>query len=244
MGIKPLPDLDERLSQKERIFRAPPLTPEIISAIKLISPHCDLGQSDRYRTAWEADQNGACWGEYEALEPILKSVLPGGNVLEIGPGMGRSIVFFSKMLGLPGDSFHAYEGTGTTTKYTFLGPKFADSFCGNISVLKHLLEFNGVSGVTIFDAAQVALSDLPGPYDLIYSFYSIGFHWSLEHFIGELLPLLSQHGIGIFTTTLDFTPFEKLTELSYRILDWTPAWPLGARAKFIVLSKGELPLPL
>ncbi len=225
----------------ERVFCAPPLTPELISAIKLISPHCDLRQSERYRRAWEADQNGACWGEFEALEPILKSVSSGGNVLEIGPGMGRSIVFFSKKLGWPANSFHAYEGTGATTKYTFLGPKFVDSFCGNIPVLKHILEFNRISGVTIFDAAQNDLSDLPGPYDLIYSFYSIGFHWSLEHFLDELMPLLGSRGIGIFTTTLDFVPFEKLTKFPYRILDWTPAWPRGARLKFIVLSREYLP---
>ena len=65
LGIKQLPELDQRLAQMERIFHAPPLTSELIAAIKLISPHCDLAPSEGHRLVWEADQNGACWGEYE-----------------------------------------------------------------------------------------------------------------------------------------------------------------------------------
>jgi hypothetical protein len=111
-------------------------------------------------------------------------------------------VFFAKKLGWRGSQLHAYEGNGQKTKYTFIGPRFEDSFCGNIAKLRHGLEFNSVRDVTIFDASRVSLPNLPGGYDLIYSFYSIGFHWSLEHFLADLLPLLDDGGTAIFTTRL------------------------------------------
>ena len=185
--MKQFPELDQRLAQMERIFRAPPLTPELIAAIKLISPQYDLAPSERDRLFWEADQNGACWGEYEALEPFLSRIPSDTNILEIGPGMGRSLVFFAKKLGWRGNQLHAYEGNGQMTKYTFLGPRFEDSFCGNITELRRVLDFNGIRDVTIFDAGTTSLQKLPGSYFLIYSFYSIGFHWSLEHFLDDLL---------------------------------------------------------
>jgi len=239
--MKQLPELDQRLAQMERIFHAPSLTPELIAAIKLISPHCDLAPRERHRLVWEADQNGACWGEYEALEPFLSRIPTDAKILEIGPGMGRSLVFFAKKLGWHGNQLHAYEGNGDTTKYTLLGPRFEDSFCGNIAELQHILDFNGLHDVTIFDAKKINLASLPGrPYDLIYSFYSIGFHWSLEHFLNDLMLLLGEAGIAIFTTTANFEPFDSLRQLSYRLVDWKPAWPKDAILKFIVLSKTPL----
>ena len=77
-------------------------------------------------------------------------------------------MFFSKKLGWCGCQFvfMPMKGTGATTKYTYLGPKFVDSFCGKhiTGTETTILEFNRISGVTIFDAAQIDLSDLPGPY--------------------------------------------------------------------------------
>jgi len=237
LGATPLPELDPRLAQLERIFHAPPLTPELIAAIKLISPQYDLALGEKYRLFWEADQNGACWGEYEALEPSLSRIPTDARILEIGPGLGRSLVFFSKKLGWRGDQLHAYEGDGHTTRYTSLGPRFSDSFCGNLAELRHVLDFNGVHDVTIFDAAKTGLPSLPGRYGLIYSFYSIGFHWSLDHFLDDLLLLLDDGGIGIFTTSADFQPFDRLRKLPYRLIDWKPVWPKDTTLKFIVLSK-------
>ncbi|MBV9976634.1 MAG: hypothetical protein JO105_14715 [Hyphomicrobiales bacterium] len=75
----------------------------------------------------------------------------------------------------------------------------------------------------IFDARNNTLSDLSGPYGMIYSFYCIGFDWSLEHFLDDLLPLLGDDGIGIFTTTEDFKPFDRLREISLpRIISKAP----------------------
>src|SRR5690349_11750277 len=88
--------LNQRLAEKERVFHAPPLTEELVSAIRLISPQFDLNCDETSRLLWEADQNGACWGEFEALQPLFEAVHTPSKILEIGPGMGRSLVFFSK----------------------------------------------------------------------------------------------------------------------------------------------------
>ena len=241
VGITSGAQLDERLSGMEHIFRAPPLTPELAAAFKLIAPHFDFRPGERDRKIWEADQNGSCWGEYLALAPLFESMPRPHKVLEIGPGLGRSLVFFSKKLGWQDAEIHAFEGEGQTTKYAILGPRFADSFCGNIGMLRHVLEYNAVRNVTIFDAKDIQLKALPGPYDFLYSFYCIGFHWSLEHFLDDLLPLLHERSIAVFTVPNQFTRFSRLEGLSYRIIDWKTAWPKDAHLKLLVLSKGQLP---
>jgi len=229
------------LAGMERVFRAPPLTPELVAAIKLISPHCDFTATEKYREVWEADQNGACWGEYEALASLFRSMPQPTKILEIGPGMGRSLVFFSKKLGWEGREIHAYEGEGSTTKYTMLGPRFEDSYCGNLSALRYVLEFNAIRNVTVFNARDVPMAKLPGPYDLLYSFYSIGFHWSLEHYLDDLLSLLHDRSVAVFTVPHEFPPFPKLEGLPHRVVDWKTVWPKDGRLKLLILSKGALP---
>jgi hypothetical protein len=241
IGLKPVPELDYRLTGMERVFRAPPLTHELVSAIRLISPHCDFTTKEKYREIWEADQNGACWGEYEALTPLFHSMpRPPHTILEIGPGMGRSLVFFSKKLGWEGCEIHAYEGEGSTTKYTILGPR-SDSYCGNINVLRYVLNYNRIRNVTIFNARNTRLADLPGPYDFLYCFYGIGFHWALDNFLDDLLPLLDNESIAVFTVPRQFTPFPRLEDLSYRIIDWKTAWPKDGYLKMLVVGKKSLP---
>ena len=240
-GITTLPELDERLSTRERIFKAPPLTRKLIAAIRLISPHCDLFTDERSREYWEADQNGACWGEFEALAPLFNSMPEPDKILEIGPGLGRSLVFFSKKMGWETREMHAYEGEGRTTRYTTLGPRFEDSFCGNIDMLNHLLEFNAINNVTIFNARDIQLSQLPAPYDFLYSFYSIGFHWSLEHFLDDFLQLMNDTSVAVFTVPPEFRPFLRLETLSYRIITWKTVCPKDGSLKLLVIGKESIP---
>jgi hypothetical protein len=227
----------------ERVFHAPQLTPHLGAAIKLIGlQYSDLTIGEKFRSVWEADQNASCWGEYEALAPLFRLMPKPKKILEIGPGMGRSLVFFSKKLGWEDSDLHAYEGEGNTPKYTHMGPRFDDSYCGDITALRSVLDFNGVQNVTIFNAADVRLEHLPGrPYDLLYSFYSIGFHWSLEHFLDDILSLLHDRSIAVFTIPPEFQPFPKLTELSHQIINCKAAWPKNRWLKLLILSKGTLP---
>jgi hypothetical protein len=242
IGLRPVPELDTRLAGKERIFRAPPLTKELVAAIKLITPQFDFTTREKDRAIWEADQNGSCWGEYQALAPLFRAMSVPARILEIGPGMGRSLVFFIKKLGWESCEIHAYEGDGSTEKYTLLGPRSEDSFCGNITMLKYVLEYNGIYNVTIFNAKEMRLLDLPKPYDFLYSFYDIGFHWSLEHFLDDILSLLHDQAIAVFTVPNSFTTFPRLEDLSYRIIDWKTVWPKDSHLKMLVLSKQALPI--
>jgi hypothetical protein len=239
MELTPIPDVDERLAELESVFLAPPLTPELVSAIRLISPHCAFNTKEKYRAVWEADQNAHCWGEYEALAPLFHSMPRPTRILEIGPGLGRSLVFFTKKLGWQDCEIHAYEGEGKATKYTVLGPRFKDSFCGNISMLRRVLLYNGVNNITIFDAEKTQLGDLPGPYDFVYSFFSVGYHWGVEHFLDDLDRLLHEKSFAVFTLPLEFTVFQELRNWHYKILKWKT----GAKneyLKLLVLSKNTL----
>jgi len=203
----PPPQLDPRLASLEQIFKAPPLTPSLQGAITLISPHFALGRrSERNRLIWQRDQNGACWAEYELLKSTLAALPRHARILEIGPGLGRSLVFFSKMFDWSGCELHAYEADGDTTRYTVDGPRFNDSWCGSIAELRNVLHFNGVDNVTIRDAKQIPMGDLPGPFDLVYGFYNIGFHWALAHFLPEIRALIGDCGLGIFTVQETFKP--------------------------------------
>lgn len=216
------------------------MTPPLISAVKRIAPHFNLREDERSRKAWEADQNGSCWSEYETLAPILNIMPKPRRVLEIGPGLGRSAIFFSKILGWNENIFHLYEGNGATTRYSMLGPRM-DSFCGDIKQLKSLLDHNEVNGVDVIDAREVRLHELPGaPYDFIYSFYAIGFHWSLAHFVDDILALMHEHSIAVFTVPSNFTPFRRLKDLTFLLFEWEPDWPKNIRHKLLAISHSAI----
>jgi hypothetical protein len=240
-SILPPPFLDQRLSQMERVFRSPPFTKTLVQAIQLIAPHYNFSPTEFNRLIWEIDQNGACWAEFEALKEILSSIEKPVRILEIGPGLGRSLVFFVKKLGWESCEIHTYEGDGHTTKYTANGPRFDNSFCGNISELRAGLAFNGIDNVSIHDAKHIALNQIPGPFHLVYGFYNIGYHWSLEHFLDDILTLLGERAIAIFTVLPTFQPFKALEQTFYRVINKQRISPPGTWEKLIIVSKQPLP---
>jgi hypothetical protein len=164
---------------------------------------------------------------------------PPAKVLEIGPGLGRSAVFFAKKLGWQRAEFHLYDGDGSDTKYTLLGPRFDDSFCGNLALLRKCLDFNGLTRYKIFNARGLGarLSGLPGPYDLIYSFYSVGFHWSLEHFLDEILALMHERSVGVFMVFNEFEEFPALRGLAHHIVTSRAVFPAEDVQKLLILRK-------
>ena len=58
IGLRGVPELDKRLAGMERIFRAPPLTKELVAAIKLIAPHFDFTTREKYRAIWKQTKMG------------------------------------------------------------------------------------------------------------------------------------------------------------------------------------------
>jgi hypothetical protein len=239
--------LDPRALAAEQLFIAPIFTEEVVSAIRLISTRLPLKADEPSRLLWQRESNAASEAEYDALLPLLQAIETPKRVLEIGPGFGRSVVFFSKK-GIFADSeISLYDADGTSTrykqKYYEHPPKWPDtaSFCGNLHLLQTMLDYNGVTQYKIFDARQQPLSALPGPYDLIYGFYSIGFHWSLEHYLDDLDPLLHERSLLVCTLNKNFRPFPRLERYSTRILACREVKKNAAPLRLLVLSKGPLP---
>lgn len=236
-----LNELDPYLAAKQLIFRGPPFTPELVQGIKLISPQFHLRPDEPSRRFWELNQNGLCWGEYEALEPFLRGLGTPSKVLDIGPGMGRSVVFFKKIGGWEKVPFHLYESSGDSTKYTKAGPRFDDSFCGSLSVLSAVLEHNEIEELEILDASlmDAKLAGLPGPYDFIYSFFAVGWHWSIEHFLDEILGLMHDRSVAAFTLHDRAKDYDVLREVPHRIVEFQRSWPRERWSRMLVLAKTE-----
>lgn len=233
------PQLTKSLISQPKLFKVPPLTPALTQWVELIAPHMRLTGDEPSRAFFETAQNGCCWGEFDALDEILQGLRPPENVLDIGPGLGRSSVFICRRMNWDHTCFHFYEGNGSTTKYTLNGPRFNDSFCGNIELLEQVLEYNGLINRHIYNASDLdyKLSAIPQKFDLIYSFFSVGFHWSLAHFIGEIDQLLKPKGIGIFTVPDNFEAFDALNRFDYKIHAYRNVYPPGKMGKLLHLSR-------
>lgn len=235
-------------SDPNPLFLAPPFTEDMVKAVRLISTRLALGADERSRLLWQKECNDASLMEYNALQPLFAHLPKPKKILEVGPGLGRSCVVFSKMNVWEKDAaIHLYDADGAETKYKQKHydqpPKWPDtsSFCGNSSVLKQILHYNGIANYEMFDASRVELKALPGPYDLIYGFYSIGFHWSLDNYLDDLAPLMDQRSVLICTLNKHFAPFPRLANYSTRILR-SGKVKAGLRpVSFLALSKTELP---
>src|SRR6202050_3628546 len=239
--------LDPRASTAEQLFLAPPFTEEVAAAIRLISTRLPLKADEASRLVWPRESNAASEAEYEALVPLFAEVDKPKRVLEIGPGFGRSVVFFNKKGLLPGGEISLYDTNGTSTKYKQKyyehPPQWPDtsSFCGNLSLLQTMLDYNGVDSYKIFDAAELPLAALPGPYDLIYGFYSIGLHWSLEYYLDDLEALMHPRSLLVCTLNKNFQPFARLEQFSTRVLACREVKKNAALLRLLVLSKGTVP---
>lgn len=234
--------------QREQLFLAPPFTEDVVGAVRLISTRIALKADQRSRLLWQKECNDASFMEYDTLQPLFAKIAKPRKILEVGPGLGRSCVVFSKMKVWEEEAtIHLYDADGVQTKYKqqhyAQPPKWPDtsSFCGNSELLRQILRYNGITKYEMFDASKIELRTLPGPYDLIYGFYSIGFHWSLENYLDDLEPLLNEQSIFICTLNKHFTPFSRLANYSTRIFK-SGKVNAGLRPlSFLALSKGELP---
>jgi hypothetical protein len=239
--------LDPRAASAEQLFIAPPFSEEVVSAIRLISTRLPLKADEASRLLWQRESNAASEAEYEALLPLFEQVEKPRRVLEIGPGFGRSVVFFRKKGLLEGSEISLYDANGTSTrykqKYYEHPPKWPDtsSFCGNLALLRTMLDYNEVKQYQIFDAEQLPLAALPGPYDLIYGFYSIGFHWSLEYYLDDVEALLHERSLLVCTLNKNFRNFPRLKQFSTRVLECREVKKNATPLRLLVLSKATLP---
>jgi SAM-dependent methyltransferase len=213
-------DVHPRFRDRERHFRAPPMTAEMVAAISRLSPQFHLETGETSRSFWELTQNGSCWGEFDAAAPVLRTMPRPGKTLDIGCGLGRSTAFFRRALGWNDTEFHLYDGDGPRIDYPRSGERTDRSFCGDLTTLRPVLEYNEVPRFRVFDAHELdhRLDALPGPYDLVYSFYAAGFHWSLADFWSEFEALSHRQTVGIFTIHRNFEEFPALDSWAVRIV--------------------------
>ncbi len=239
---------DTWVDEAEQVFQAPPFTEKVAGAVQLISTRLRFRADEASRLLCQKESNARSQREYEALAPLFQQMGKPRRILEIGPGFGRSVIFFSKK-GLWGQDaeIHLYDADGSQTKYKQRHhdrpPKWPDisSFCGNLELLRDVLEYNGLRNYKVFDAAALPLSGLPGPYDLIYSFFSVGFHWSLEFYLDEINPLLHEKTVLVCTLNKRFRPFRRLGEFSTRVLECREIKRNAPPLRLLVLSRSEVP---
>jgi hypothetical protein len=209
--------------EPEAIVKVPPLDAALVSAIKLIAPqYSDLQADEQGRQLWERDQNHSCWAEDAALSPILRTMPTPRRILEIGPGLGRSAIFFSRRY-FPDASFDLFDATGHGTKYELLGNRYDDSFCGNLALLQRCLGFNHVTNARVVDAGGRG-GRLPSAdkYDFIYSFYAVGFHWSLDHWLDEILAVSHSETLCALIVPSHYQPSARIALLPHRLVQASP----------------------
>ncbi|MEJ2445710.1 MAG: hypothetical protein P8Y42_20060 [Exilibacterium sp.] len=120
-----------------------------------------------------------------------------------------------------------------------MGDRMEDSFCGDFLVLERMLTFNQAKNWNIIDGRQNSLSALQNRYGLVYSFYAVGFHWSLEHFFDDVLGLLADDGIGVFLIPEQFEPFPTLDTVSWHRIPMDTVEESERRLGMLVLSKSR-----
>ncbi len=232
----------------EHLFLAPPFTPEVAASVGMISTRLRFRADESSRAVCEKEANGMSEREYEALAPLFAQLPQPQKMLEIGPGFGRSVAYFRKK-NVWGEmaEVHLYDANGAQTKYKHKHysrpPQWPDisSFCGNLQLLRSFLEYNIISGYRIFDAAELPLRALPGPYDLIYGFFSFGYHWSLDFYLDDLAPLMGHSTLLICTVNKRFKPFPRLQHYSTRVLECRDTKKDAPPLHLLALSNSPLP---
>ena len=234
-------DVDPRFRTRERHFRSPPMTPEMVAVIGRLSPQFHLEPGESSRAFWELTQNGSCWGEFDAAAPVLRAMPQPNKALDIGCGLGRSTAFFQQALGWSDTEFHLYDGDGPRIDYPRSAERTDRSFCGDLHALRDVLEYNEVPNFRVFDAHDLdhRLDALPGPYDLVYSFYAAGFHWSLADFWEEFDAISHEDTVGVFTIHRNFEEFPDLRNWAFRIAPFERSLIKDRPHRLLIASRNE-----
>ena len=184
--------LDPRAASAEQLFLAPPFTEDVVAAIRLISTRLPLRADEASRLLWQRKVMPPRKRSTRRCCRCLAEVEKPKRVLEIGPGFGRSVVFFTKRgLAEQRDQSLRRERNQHQVQAEILRPPspvagYVRLSAGTFRSSRPCWITTASNQYKIFDAQQLPLAALPGPYDLIYGFYSIGFHWSLEYYLDDL----------------------------------------------------------
>lgn len=225
------------LGDTPRIFESPPLNSRLLNAIKKIAPHLHLREDEESQELWQLDQNAASYVEYQALKDGFGQFKP-KRVLEIGPGMGRSLIYLTKRFNWSGCSLDVYESDGEAIDYSLSQERCEQTFCGDISSLREVLQFNGLDErVHVWDARDVSLGDLPHTYDLIYSFFGVGYHWKLEDYLEDLSALMHPGSSALFTMQAAQASNLDLPGFDFALIPLQHFWPVSQDLVLVQIRK-------
>lgn len=164
-------------------FVVPEMTADMESLARAIAPHLSGLRGLELREQLADDVRKANDIEICML-PDLWSKPGVRHVLDLGAGYGRGCVLARRAW--PDADIVAYDGDGTSSPYDELCPR-GDTYYGNLDAMRAFLNANDCDA-DIIDARRTMLAEL-GTFDVILSFYSVGYHWRLDDFAGDLAAL-------------------------------------------------------
>lgn len=126
-----------------------------------------------------------CVDEYEHLKDVISSLHP-KKIVDLGCGMGRSSVFFYHMFSLKDTKF--FMGDFDKNTWRPQGEnKGALGYHDNnnpipfnsLDLTNRYCDYNNLKNREVMDLDSDRIKELKD-IDLLYSFYSVGYHWSID----------------------------------------------------------------
>lgn len=144
-----------------------------------------------------------CVDEYKCLKDIIKKP---EKILDFGCGMGRSSIFLKNMMGLESTSFYlcdfnknTYRPDGESKGALGYHKNNRPVPFNSLGATKRFCDYNNLKKVEFIDLLSEEINKID-LVDVLYSFYSVGYHWDIDEAVEKygLLNKVKDDGIFIF----------------------------------------------
>lgn len=151
-----------------------------------------------------------CVDEYKHLKDIIKKIGP-KQVVDLGCGMGRSSVFFRQMLKMDQVKFflcdfnrNTWRPNGENKGALGYHENSVPMPFNSLSLTERYCDYNGLTNRQILDLESKDIASLRD-IDLVWSFYSVGYHWSIDKAVEQynLLEITSPNAKFLFGVRKD-----------------------------------------
>jgi len=178
--------------------------------------------------------------EIAGIEKYLWHLKP-KVALDVGSGIGRASVFFSKYFDWKDTLFVLADGD-SGLKQIFGMRDEAKEFYNSLEATDIFCRANGVAKYEPFNLEHGKWDELERKPDLVYSFLALGFHWPINSFLDEIYPQLAEHCLLIFGMRgkkgfawVD-QQIEKIDKEHYKVIEFFFT-PEAKKGSFLVLEK-------
>jgi len=131
--------------------------------------------------------------EYETIKNFIRNKK---KFLEVGCGLGRMSIYCNSQLDYKAE-FILADSNGNPNKFKRYGWKPKDGYYNNLKLTEKFAKLNGLNNYKIFDMNKEDLLTLSG-IDVVMSFFSVGFHYPIEDYMGKLLTITNDNCVMIF----------------------------------------------